>query len=250
MNRPLVVSLLGNLLLAMLVLWLVHRAPFAADRPAVAIAAEISNAPAAAPAAQSALVEAAPEPKPFHWSQLDSGNDYRVYVANLRGIGCPEHIIRAIVRMDVERAFASKRAQLRLDGSGTGPWSQYNEMAFIAHLLGKPATAAEPASSQPAERPARPWQSRQTAPALPLVFQPVDEDALQLTESQRQVLGQLRQQFIDELGGTNQDPNTPAYLARWQAAQPKIDDTLRGLLGSRFYINYRLQTANAAIPGK
>jgi hypothetical protein len=245
MNRRLGISLLGNLLLAMLVLWLVRRPPDAVDHPPVPVAAGITNAPLAAPAAQSEPARTAPEPKPFRWSQLDPGNDYREYVANLRAIGCPEKIIRAIVQMDADGAFASKRAQLRLDGSGTGPWSQYREMELVATLLGEPPAAAETAAAPPTEQNPRPRQARQPAPSFPLVLQPVDENALQLTDAQKQVLGQLRQQFIDEIGGTNQDPNDPAYLARWQKAQRGIDDTLRGLLGLKFYLNYRSQAANA-----
>jgi hypothetical protein len=245
--------MLGNLLLAILVLWLVRRVHGVTDLPPASAAAEIMNAQPETRPAQSATAkpaDAAPEPKPFRWSQLESTNDYGVYVANLRAVGCPEKIIRDIVWMDVDGAFAFKRGQLHLDGSETGPWSQRAETELVASLLGEQPAAAEPAPAHAAGQNPRPWQSRQPAPSLPLVLQPVDETALQLTDAQKQVIDQLRQQFIDEVGGTNQDPNDPAYLARWQAAQPKIDDTLRGLLGSKFLINYRLQAANAPPPSQ
>jgi hypothetical protein len=241
--------MLGNLLLAILALWLIHRIHGVADLPPASVAAEINNAEPDARPAQSATAEpadAAPETKPFRWSQLESTNDYKVYVANLRAVGCPEKIIRAIVQMDVGGAFDFKRAQLHLDGSETGPWSQQAETELVASLLGEQPAAAEPAPAQAARQNPRPWPGRQPPLSLPLVLQPVDETALQLTDAQKQVIGQLQQQFSDEIGGTNQDPNDPAYLARWQAAQPRIDAALRGLLGTKFFVNYRLEAANAA----
>ena len=45
-----------------------------------------------------------------------SGKDYRVYIANLHAVGCPEATIEDIVRGDTERAFAWERNQLSLDG--------------------------------------------------------------------------------------------------------------------------------------
>src|SRR5690242_2153198 len=36
----------------------------------------------------------------FRWSQITSTKDYRLYIANLRAIGCPEVTIEDIVRGD------------------------------------------------------------------------------------------------------------------------------------------------------
>ncbi len=57
-------------------------------------------------------------PQTFRWSQLEATNDYRHYVSNLRASGCPEATVQDIVRGDAKRAFAFKRHQLGLDGSG------------------------------------------------------------------------------------------------------------------------------------
>ena len=62
------------------------------------------------------------EPKPFRWSQLVSTNDdYRLFVANLRALGCPELTVEDIVRGDAERVFFAKRRQLQLEGSDPVP---------------------------------------------------------------------------------------------------------------------------------
>jgi hypothetical protein len=46
---------------------------------------------------------------PFHWNQVES-EDYETYIANLRGIGCPEPTIRDIIVAEVNQLFARRRA--------------------------------------------------------------------------------------------------------------------------------------------
>ena len=45
----------------------------------------------------------------FSWSEVES-SDYRTYIANLRGIGCPEQTIRDIIIADVNNLYAHKLA--------------------------------------------------------------------------------------------------------------------------------------------
>lgn len=49
--------------------------------------------------------------EPFHWSQLES-EDYRVYAAKLRGIGCPEATVRDIILADVRELFVRRVREL------------------------------------------------------------------------------------------------------------------------------------------
>jgi hypothetical protein len=107
----------------------------AAKLPAQAVAEPVSPAPAT-------TVE------PFRWKQLDSRNDYRLFIANLRGAGCPENTVADIVMGNVNRAFAWQRAKLKIDDSRNGPWSQASEIALINELLGKPNAAQVAYSSQ------------------------------------------------------------------------------------------------------
>jgi hypothetical protein len=65
------------------------------------------NRPAPAPA-EPTTVEV---PEPFQWSQIES-QDYRVYVANLREIGCPEATIRDIILADVNELFFRRVKEL------------------------------------------------------------------------------------------------------------------------------------------
>lgn len=208
-----------------------------------------------------------PLPEPFRWSQLGSTN-YEVYVANLRASGCPETTVQDIVRGDTARAFAFERARLGLDGSGSGPWSRSREAQLIARLLGEqslvagentvavqsgenqPETndgtgiAADNAKTHGAQQPSSGQPQTLTsasAVSYPLVFRNVNLDALGLSASQKSAIQQLQQQFVNDIGGPNQNPNDPAYLARWQKAQGPVDAALLNLLGTQGYMAYQQQ---------
>ena len=71
-----------------------------------------------------------------------------------------------------------------------------------------------------------------TAP-MPLVFRTQSLASLGLDDEQRADLEALKKQFVAEIGGWNQDPGDPAYLARWQKALEKADNELAGVVGRR-----------------
>jgi hypothetical protein len=91
---------------------------------------------------------------------------------------------------------------------------------------------------------APPSNSARKAPpapiSLPLVFQETDPAMLTLNSQQAQVVNDLRQKFIQDVGGPNQDPNDPAYSQRWQAYQPQTDLDLRGMIGIRAWEGYQI----------
>lgn len=230
----------------------VKAAPLALVRTAVAVASD-------GPAGQ-------PEPEPFHWSRLES-DDYRTYVKNLRQIGCPEPTLRAIVTADVDNVYEWRGEELekKLAALGGGSWSAQlesadarqnlrlelqrlpdEEEAEIDELLGvKPATTPDESAATIAAPMSASQRHRQAAPVvMPLVFQNVDLSTLNLNSDQIEAIENLRQNFLDEIGGTNQDPNDPVYLARWQKAQREVDGNLRGLIGGSAFQNYQL----AAVP--
>ena len=68
----------------------------------------------------------------FHWSQLETTNDYREYIANLRALGCPEATVEDITWGDAERAFLNQRQKLNLSGDEPGPWSKLREARLVA----------------------------------------------------------------------------------------------------------------------
>ena len=201
--------------------------------------------------------------EPFHWSQLES-TDYHVYVQNLRAAGCPEPTVRAIVTADVNRHYDAQYQQLagELTALATNSWFMQlasnsveqslreqlqqlpgEEDAEIADLLGwKPAPAVEvaapasPASTAQVPRP----QAQPTDIVMPLIFQNVDPQNLNLSPDQIQAIANLRQEFWDQIGGPNQDPNDPAYRERWEKAQPEMDSMLRGMIGTTAFQRYQM----------
>src|SRR5579871_6303691 len=177
------------------------------------------------PAPASAIAPAPPvESKPFQWSQIESTNDYRDYVANLRSIGCPEPTVEDIVWGDAERAFSHQRHDLNLNGDEPGPWSKQREAQMVAFFLGQGPAPVESNQENVSAVAAGP---KSASPIYPLAFRDVNLDKLGLTEAQKQGVQQaiagLRQQFIEQIGGLNQDPSDPTYLQRWQKAQPQAD---------------------------
>ncbi len=90
----------------------------------------------------------------FCWRQIESTNDYRAYVANLRAADCPEATVEDIVRGDVHRALLFKCRQLGLDPSTVAPWLQRQESRLFAELLrGTPSEAQACAVAQGANFP-------------------------------------------------------------------------------------------------
>jgi len=229
------ISVICNLALACVIVFLLRHQEKAMPVPVAETAAPVTAASAPAEPAES---------NPFQWTQLESINDYRVYVANLRAAGCPESTVEDIAQGDAERAFSFQRRKLNLDAGNPGPWSRGAEMRLVAFLLGRaPApNLAEESGEQPAP------EGDATPPVYPLAFQDVNPDALGLNTEEKEAfenaLAGVRQQFINQIGGTNQDPADPAYLARWQKAQSQMDTVLRAKLGGKIFNAYAFARNN------
>ena len=118
------------------------------------------------------------------------------------------------------------------------------EAAEIANLLGFPSPTKQVVTDAPTPHNRYSWQN---SPIVnPLVFQNVDVSSLNLNAQQIEAIQNLRQSFLDEIGGSNQDPSDPAYRERWQKAQPEIDDMMRGMLGMSVFEDYQLAAQGVA----
>jgi hypothetical protein len=197
-------------------------------------------------------------PAPFRWSQLES-KDYRVYIKNLRAIGCPGQTIRDIITADVDSLYKARSRELRekLAALANGPLSECagtepglvaelnklpgEENAVIAGLLGIQTVSQNGAEDAPAPTRAPRRRPPVEGPiSVPVVLTDVDLASLHFDASRIQVIDSLRQRFIEELGGPGQDPSDPAYRERWQKAQPEIDGMLKGMIGINAYQEYDL----------
>ena len=85
------------------------------------------------------------------------------------------------------------------------------------------------------------WQPSR---AFPLVYREVDPTVLNLDDQQAQTVNELRQDFVEAIGGPNQDPADPAYLKRWRVAQPQADAELKSRMGILGWEAYQVATWN------
>jgi hypothetical protein len=205
---------------------------------------QMDSTPAAAAPVPATTVPAEGEARPFTWSQIES-SDYGTYIANLRRIECPEQTIRDLIMADVDSLYASRREPLKQNMPGSDFAGRLaleqdlqalrdEETSLITALLGAPPGAAATARSP------RTWPGSPDVVSLPLAFQDVDPSAVKLSAEHAEALAGLRQRFMEEIGGANQDPSDPAYRERWQKAQPEIDDLMRGMIGINAYQDYQL----------
>jgi hypothetical protein len=125
--------------------------------------------------------------------------------------------------------------------------------AEIASNHLSPTVSNDPVGEQPApsqvststETPSR-RQSQERPAVLPLVFQEVDLTRLNLNRDQLQAIDDLRQTFVDQIGGLEQNPTDPAYRERWLKSQPQIDDDLRGMIGVAAFQDYQIESVTVA----
>jgi len=235
MKPALRLSLLANLTLAALLWRQASRThgESSAPRPTLTgVGKQITNQPA--PALQLVLT------RDFDWRQIEAP-DYATYIASLRAIHCPEQTVRDIITADVASLFARQRKELALLGATTegGRWSPAEEARLLATLLGGTGSQLGTAPSVQLD-PGHPAGSKvqDAQPVrMPLVFQTQALARLNLDEEQRQEIAELEQQFVQEIGGTDQNPGDPAYLAKWLEAQPKADSMIVNVIGRRALVD-------------
>jgi hypothetical protein len=274
MNRTLLLSLSLNALVLPVAGWMLWQQP----QPSVA--------PLTSPEPKSAAAPAVPSDSslPFHWSQIESP-DYPTFIANLRGIGCPEHTIRLIVDGELQLILAEKlAAQASPQANISQPAFDQLEaehLALLDHLLQPPApvsplpasatgtatASAEDTGSTPAATAAAspPPALTESIPAAFLVgdaeggisdgqLSTVVTDSRLSAEDAAQI-NKLRQDFGAAVlpdGTSAPAPNSRDYTDRWRQAQRDSDDRFSSLYGGdaldALYRQQLLKASQAAAP--
>jgi hypothetical protein len=199
-----------------------------------------------------------PAPQPFQWSSLES-EDYPTYIANLRKIGCPERTLRDIINGDLDGLYAPKQAGLAAQGLSPREFTaavealRREKLALLNQLLEPLESAASVASvstsnaspsPSPLEKSPVAVEATQKSAELPLIFQPVSESkTFKVTQQQATIMEGLRQSFVREIGGTNQDPSDPQYIERWNRAMDTANQRIQTQLGQEFYMRYQVEAA-------
>jgi hypothetical protein len=69
-----------------------------------------------------------------------------------------------------------------------------------------------------------------------------------LAEQQVNQIALMREQFVELLGGTDQDATQPQYLKRWEQAQTLLDDEFRSFFGEEMFNQQQLLSVAASNP--
>ena len=189
--------------------------------------------------------------------------DYSTYIANLRGIGCPEQTIRDLITAELNQTYAEKLRQLQAGNVYVSQSEQDSLMQEERDLIDRLMGTAHPKAAKTVaestvksggtrENPNSVVAARQSVVEMPLALQNVDlktlpglQDAAvqnglptrgggaaaEELQNLQTGISQIRQDFTNEVGGTGQNPSSPAYLKRWQRAQPYFDEQLMILSG-------------------
>lgn len=70
---------------------------------------------------------------------------------------------------------------------------------------------------------------------------------MDLTPAQEQKLDDLALQFLDDVGGADQEPDDPAYRDRWNQAVPENDSQYKLFFGSVAFVQQQLRAYQATM---
>jgi len=82
------------------------------------------------------------------------------------------------------------------------------------------------------------------AALIPLAFRPLPPQVAAANPQLANALQGLQQNFVQAIGGQNQNPNDPAYYQRWVAAQANIDEQYRLLVGNQAFLIEQMTVNN------
>lgn len=226
-------------------------------------APRLSARPVSPPAFQQTASN--PAAVPFHWSEVKSA-DYPAFVSDLRAAGCPEQTIREIVTAELHAQYSQKVDQIEAQALRAGQPDfdvdgdrrralerqienrQAEENDRIARLVGRGQAIGTAVMRMDSGHPKAGELKLKPRVSLPLVFHEIESSPVVPDDSQQRMIDQLRENFVVEVGGENQNPHDPAYLARWLRLQPLADQQLRAQVGWQVFAQYQLAAMHAANP--
>lgn len=178
-----------------------------------------------------------PNSRPVWLAELQKlPGEKTVEIASLLGIhraSQPEFATGVMPSSSGESAPTAKvEAALQSQPADTATW--------VNATAGSQFQADENAPSEAADN----LPALQPTPVFPLVLRKVDPAVLNLDDQQVQIVNDLRQDFVEAIGGPNQDPADPAYLKRWRVAQPQADAELKSRMGILSWEAYQVATWN------
>jgi hypothetical protein len=191
----------------------------------------------------------------FQWKQLES-ESYDTYIARLREIGCPEDTIKSIIAGELRAEAADRRAELERKILRSSDWSPppgVSRQEYLAAQLRKLEREMDLTADNLLQSSAAPGspglassrqQDNQPPVHYPAVlddvtFQPgssndvryVEPGVVEVPQEQLDSIYQIQQDFVQDIGGPNQDAEDPQYEQVWRTAQWKADQVFRTKYG-------------------
>lgn len=80
--------------------------------------------------------------------------------------------------------------------------------------------------------------------SIPLAFTPIPPAVAAANPQVADAIQGLQQDFINAVGGPNQNPNDPAYYQRWVTAQKSLDEQYHLLVGDEAFLVEQMQVNN------
>jgi len=259
-KRILAVSIVANLVLLGAGGYLLTQRP---ALPEASTDIVVQTPPQSTPPPQ--VTPAAPQTVRFDWSQVESP-DYRTYITNLRGIRCPQQTIFDIVTADIAALYDQKRSDLKTKEMDPVRFAQAAEKLqqeksdLLVSLFGAKdvpsAGGAQPGTSTDAnsgpEGISQGKYNRKPPPQeqpilIPLALLP-PEPAIALNADQKAAWENICQDFIQEIGGPNQNPNDPEYRRRWAKAQPAFDERFKAAFGQDEFVRLQIRLSQEMAP--
>jgi hypothetical protein len=87
-------------------------------------------------------------------------------------------------------------------------------------------------------------EDAQPSAQFPLAFRDLPPEVTASRPQMAAALKALQQDFLDAVGGPNQDPADPAYYGRWVAARKSLDEQYRLLVGNQTFLGTQAQVNN------
>jgi hypothetical protein len=126
-------------------------------------------------------------------------------------------------------------------------WPQSVASSAVTEGNPQSGVTSEKQSSRVLEsgRPDNNNRAQETPVLKPLAL--LDSETLSgLSEEQVTALNNLRQDFVTAIGGVNQDPTSPEYFKRWEAARAEIDERFSAQFGQDAYNQLSIQAFREA----
>ena len=199
-------------------------------------------------------------PATVHWMEQVEADDYPTYIANLRAIGMPETTLRQIVTAEVTEQYAQRQKQVAANSKSQAEpqqcWEQLQAQkdTLISNLLSRPTSeiptkAVEVSRTESTKNGGRSIAVTETFDAAdssategnasvirPAVLLEPDPAIAFTTDQRVSEWEKLQDEFIEAIGGPDQNPDDPAYRARWVEAQQLSDATFKARYGTAAFI--------------